>query len=398
MLTEVAGMVKFGDIDRRRHHERAARRSHRPVAQGDHRDARQRRPSADLHQGRARARPSSSRTSEQMARYYLPVGANIQVADGDFIEAGDVIAKIPRETTKTKDITGGLPRVAELFEARKPKDAADHLARSTASSSFGKDTKGKRKVVVTPEVDGKPRRDGQGVPDPARASTSQVHTGDCVKAGEPLMDGAANPHDILRVLGREGATSYLVDEVQEVYRLQGVKINDKHIEIIVRQMLRQVRITDAGDTDFLVGRAGREASSSRTRTSSRRQGRQARRGRAAAARHHQGLAGDRELHLGGVVPGDHQGAHRGGHPAARSTTCAASRRTSSWAASSPQARVCRPTSTSTSRSRCRSTRSKRSRTRWRIRWRSSRRTRGSGGAGLGAGLAVFRGSLLRTSS
>jgi len=189
--------------------------------------------------------------SEQMARYYLPVGSNIQVADGDFIEAGEVIAKIPRETTKTKDITGGLPRVAELFEARKPKEAAI-ISEIDGVVSFGKDTKGKRKVVVTPEIDGKARPELAKEYLIAKGRHISVHTGDRVKAGESMMDGAANPHDILRVLGLKELARYLVDEVQEVYRLQGVKINDKHIEVIVRQMLRRIRITEAGDTDFLV--------------------------------------------------------------------------------------------------------------------------------------------------
>ena len=167
------------------------------------------------------------------ARYFLPVGANIFVNDGDYIEAGDVIAKIPRETTKTKDITGGLPRVAELFEARKPKDHAV-ICEIDGVVHFGKDTKGKRKVLVVPEVG-----------DPAeylipKGKHLSVREGDRVRAGEALMDGPANPHDILKVLGERALAKYLVDEIQEVYRLQGVRINDKHIEVIVRQMLRRV--------------------------------------------------------------------------------------------------------------------------------------------------------------
>ena len=175
----------------------------------------------------------------------MPIGAIITVSEGDTVKAGDVIAKIPRETMKTKDITGGLPRVAELFEARKPKDCAI-ISEIDGVVSFGKDTKGKRKVIVTPEV-GEPKE--YLIP---RGKHISVKEGDLVKAGEPLMDGSANPHDILRVLGVKALAKYLVDEVQEVYRLQGVKINDKHIEIIVRQMLKKVRIKDPGDTDFLV--------------------------------------------------------------------------------------------------------------------------------------------------
>jgi DNA-directed RNA polymerase subunit beta' len=186
-----------------------------------------------------------SGVADHMARYFLPVGSNIYVNDGDYIEAGDVIAKITRETTKTKDITGGLPRVAELFEARKPKDHAV-ICEIDGVVHFGKDTKGKRKVLVVPEVG-----------DPAeylipKGKHLSVREGDRVRAGEALMDGPANPHDILKVLGERALAKYLVDEIQEVYRLQGVRINDKHIEVIVRQMLRRVSVTDPGDTNFLV--------------------------------------------------------------------------------------------------------------------------------------------------
>jgi DNA-directed RNA polymerase subunit beta' len=183
--------------------------------------------------------------AENDARYFLPVGSTIAVSEGDRVEAGDIVARIPRETTKTKDITGGLPRVAELFESRKPKDHAV-IADIDGTVGFGKDTKGKRKVIITPE---------RGDPKEYLISKGKhlsVREGDKVKAGEPLMDGSSNPHDILRVLGEKALAKYLVDEVQEVYRLQGVKINDKHIETIVRQMLRRVRVIDVGDTAFLV--------------------------------------------------------------------------------------------------------------------------------------------------
>ena len=179
------------------------------------------------------------------ARYMLPVGANIVVTEDAVVGAGDILAKIPRETTKTKDITGGLPRVAELFEARKPKEFAV-ISEIDGVVSYGKDSKGKRKVIVTPEV-GEPKE--YLIP---KGKHISVHEGDSVKAGEALMDGSSNPHDILRVLGEKELAKYLVDEVQEVYRLQGVKINDKHIETIVRQMLRRVRIKEVGDTRFLL--------------------------------------------------------------------------------------------------------------------------------------------------
>jgi DNA-directed RNA polymerase subunit beta' len=177
----------------------------------------------------------------------LPVGAYLSAADGDEVAAGDVLAKIPREMTRTKDITGGLPRVAELFEARKPKEFAI-VSEIDGTVSFGTDVRGKRRVLVTPDEGGEPRE--YLIP---KGKHIAVHEGDRVRAGEALMDGSSNPHDILRIQGVKALAKYLVDEVQEVYRLQGVKINDKHIETIVRQMLRRVRIKDPGDTDFLVG-------------------------------------------------------------------------------------------------------------------------------------------------
>jgi DNA-directed RNA polymerase subunit beta' len=191
-------------------------------------------------------KPGKSSGFGSKANYLLPVSAHIMVSEGDVVYAGDIIAKIPRETTKAKDITGGLPRVAELFEARIPKEHAI-ISEIDGIVSFGKDLKGKRRVIITPEV-GEPKeyliQKGKHV---------SVHEGEKVKAGESLMEGSSNPHDILNVLGVKELAKYLVDEIQEVYRLQGVKINDKHIEVIVRQMLRRVKIKDVGDTNFLVG-------------------------------------------------------------------------------------------------------------------------------------------------
>jgi DNA-directed RNA polymerase subunit beta' len=181
-----------------------------------------------------------------VGRYLLPAGAHISVAEGDIVSAGDVVAKIPRETTKTKDITGGLPRVAELFEARKPKEQAI-ISEIDGVVKFGGFQRGARKVIVTSES-GEERE--YLIP---RGKYVNVHEGDRVRAGEPLMDGAANPHDILDILGEKELQKYLVNEIQEVYRLQGVQINDKHIEVIVKQMLKRVVVEDPGDTDFLVG-------------------------------------------------------------------------------------------------------------------------------------------------
>ena len=180
------------------------------------------------------------------ARSIIPVGAQLLVSEGQEIHGGDVIAKIHRETSKTRDITGGLPRVAELFEARKPKEAAI-IAEIDGYVAFGKDVKGKQRVIVTPEV-GEQRE--YLIP---KGKHVAVREGEYVRPGEALMDGPTNPHDILAVLGEIELSAYLVNEIQEVYRLQGVGINDKHIEVIVRQMLRKVRVLDAGDSRFLVG-------------------------------------------------------------------------------------------------------------------------------------------------
>ena len=179
-------------------------------------------------------------------RYMMPVGVNISVTEDEMVEPGDTLARIPRETTKTKDITGGLPRVAELFEARKPKEFAI-VSEIDGTVSFGPDVRGKRRVIVTPET-GDPRN--YDIP---KGKHIAVHEGDFVRAGEALMGGSSNPHDILKIKGEKELAKYLLDEVQEVYRLQGVSINDKHIEVIVRQMLRWVRVTEVGDTDFLIG-------------------------------------------------------------------------------------------------------------------------------------------------
>ncbi len=182
------------------------------------------------------------------AKSLLPVGAYLSVSEGEEVNAGQVVAKIPREASKTKDITGGLPRVAELFEARKPKECAV-VSEIDGIVSFGPDSRGKRRVIVTPD-------EGEGEPEEfliPKGKHVSVHEGDRVRAGEALMDGSSNPHDILKIKGEKELAKYLVDEVQEVYRLQGVKINDKHIETIVRQMLRKVRIVDPGESDWLIG-------------------------------------------------------------------------------------------------------------------------------------------------
>ncbi|HLO76612.1 MAG TPA: DNA-directed RNA polymerase subunit beta' [Magnetospirillum sp.] len=180
------------------------------------------------------------------ARYFLSVDAILSVENGAKLHAGDVLARIPREGSKTRDITGGLPRVAELFEARKPKDHAI-IAEADGRVEFGKDYKSKRRILVVPE-DGDPIE--YLIP---KGKHISVQEGDYVRRGDSLMDGNPVPHDILKVLGVEALAQYLINEIQEVYRLQGVKINDKHIEVIVRQMLQKIEITDGGDTTLLVG-------------------------------------------------------------------------------------------------------------------------------------------------
>jgi DNA-directed RNA polymerase subunit beta' len=176
----------------------------------------------------------------------LQVGALITVKDGQKVEVGEVLARIPIESQKTRDITGGLPRVAELFEARSPKDAAV-LAKVTGTVSFGKETKGKQRLVIT-DMDGEANEFLI-----VKEKQVLVHDGQVVNKGEMIVEGPADPHDILTLRGIEELAIYIVDEVQDVYRLQGVKINDKHIEVIVRQMLRRVQITDGGDTAYIIG-------------------------------------------------------------------------------------------------------------------------------------------------
>ncbi len=247
ILTEVTGVIKFGDIldgiTMREQLDEVTGRSTRVIIEPRDPDARPRISIKDV-KNRTLKLPGS--TSD--ARYLLPIGSNILVEEGQEVLAGDIIVKIPRETTKTKDITGGLPRVAELFEARKPKEFAV-ISEIDGVVRLGKDFKGKRKIQVVPDI-GESRE--YSIP---RGKHITVHDGERIRAGESLMDGSPNPHDILRVQGDKELARFLVDEIQEVYRLQGVRINDKHIEVIVRQMLRRVKISDPGNTSFLVGQS-----------------------------------------------------------------------------------------------------------------------------------------------
>jgi DNA-directed RNA polymerase subunit beta' len=243
ILAEVDGTVKFGDIIEGKTMQELVDEvtglSRKVIVESKGTDMRPR-VSVKDKKGRTAKVPGAS----TVARHLLSVGTNIVVSEGDTVNAGDILAKIPRETTKTKDITGGLPRVAELFEARKPKEFAV-ISEIDGVVSYGKDSKGKRKVVITPDAE-----DEKEYLIPKGKHVS-VQEGDRVMAGEALMDGVNNPHDLLMIKGEKELARYLVDEVQEVYRLQGVKINDKHMEVIVRQMLRRVMIKDPGDASFM---------------------------------------------------------------------------------------------------------------------------------------------------
>ncbi|MEE2612060.1 MAG: DNA-directed RNA polymerase subunit beta', partial [Pseudomonadota bacterium] len=193
-----------------------------------------------------RGNPKTIPGSDTPARYQLPEGATVLVADGAKVEHGQILARIPREVSKTRDITGGLPRVAELFEARKAKEPAI-LATHTGVISFGKEIKTKIRLLITDE---------EGVEHEMlipKASRINVFDGEHIERGDEIVDGQPVAADILELLGVEALANFIVNEVQEVYRLQGVKINDKHIEVIIRQMLRKVRIIDRGDSTFLQG-------------------------------------------------------------------------------------------------------------------------------------------------
>ena len=200
-------------------------------------------PGDEKHAPTILVRDSAGRTRK---KYLMPTRAHLMVQDGDEVQPGDVLAKIPRETTKTKDITGGLPRVVELFETRKPRDPAV-ISEIDGVVKYGEISKGLRKIYVESE-DGKTQKEYSII----RGVHINVQEGEHVKAGEPLIDGPLNPHDLLAVLGEKYTQAYLVNSIQEVYRLQGVNINDKHIETIVRQMMRWVKVEDVGDTGFLL--------------------------------------------------------------------------------------------------------------------------------------------------
>ena len=247
IVAEIGGVAKFGDIiigkTMQELVDPVTGKSSRTIVDSKVHDVRPRISIKDK-EGKTSTLPAG----KGYARYPLPVDAVILVEENDEIRAGDVIAKLPRSTTKTKDITGGLPRVAELFEVRKPKEPAV-LSEINGYVSIARAAtkKGKQKVTVTPVDGGEPRE--YLIP---RGKHINLYDGDYIKAGEEIVAGSANPQDVLSIKGEVELARYLVNEVQEVYRLQGVSINDKHIEVIVRQMMRRIKIKETGDTEFIV--------------------------------------------------------------------------------------------------------------------------------------------------
>ena len=240
------------------------------------------------------------------ARYVIPVGAQLTVEEGAQVHAGDIVAKIHRETSKTKDITGGLPRVAELFEGRVPKEAAI-ISEIDGYVTFGKDVKGKQRVIVTPDVG---EQKEYLIP---KGKHVAVREGEYVKAGEALMDGPANPHDILKVLGEKELSSYLVNEIQEVYRLQGVSINDKHIETIVRQMLRKVSVIHSGDTHLLAGEQVEKYIFEQENERVLKEGGQQATFESLSSGYNQSFLKYGQLDFSGFFSGNHKSSHRGGY-------------------------------------------------------------------------------------
>ncbi len=246
------------------------------------------------------------KTKDVLASYSIPAGAHLSVKNKEKVAAGALLAKTPRKVAKTKDITGGLPRVAELFEARKPKDNAE-IAK--IDGIVVRRWHGARQAQTDHH---RPRHEEEEEHLIPRTKHITVYEGDHVKRGSQLTEGPVVPHEILEICGAHELQEHLVNEVQEVYRLQGVEINDKHIEIIARQMMRKVKITDPGDTAFLWGDQVEKIDFEHREQGDRRARRQARRGRACPARDHQGQPRDRLVHLGGFLPGHHPRPHRGG--------------------------------------------------------------------------------------
>ncbi|HKF72717.1 MAG TPA: DNA-directed RNA polymerase subunit beta', partial [Stellaceae bacterium] len=251
VITEVAGFVKFQDfvdgLTVTSQVDEVTGLSSTVVLDTKQRGGKDLRATIKLVNGKGKEVTFAN--TEIPAVYTLPPGALVSLVDGARVSVGDVIARIPQESSKTRDITGGLPRVADLFEARKPKDPAI-LAEKSGTVSFGKETKGKRRLIITSDESEKGEKYEELIP---KWRQLNVFEGETVERGEVIADGEPNPHDILRLQGVEALANYLVREIQDVYRLQGVKINDKHIEVIIRQMLRKTEVQEAGETTLLRG-------------------------------------------------------------------------------------------------------------------------------------------------
>ena len=306
--------------------------------------------------------------------------------DGSDVKAGDVLARIPTEGAKTRDITGGLPRVAELFEARKPKEAAV-LAETDGFVEFGKDYKNKRRVIVKPKNE-KLEPTEYLIP---KGKHISVREGDYVEKGDYIVEGNPSPHDILRIKGMEELATYLVKEIQDVYRLQGVKINDKHIEVICRQMMQKLEITDGGDTTLLAGEQVDQLELDEANKKAAEDGRQARRRPRRPAGHHQGVACRRAR----CSRRPRSRRPRASSPmppsTARSTRWKASRRTSSSAVSSRRAPAAPSRACATSRPNAtrRSRRNRRRSSRWPS-WKHRSRARERAWPRVGADFAKPR--------
>ena len=311
ILTEVSGMVHFKDLIEGITMQEQVDEITGHVAVGRHGFARRK-----AHADRSSSGPAGGSKHDEK-RYLMPTHAHLMVRDGEEVHAGDVLAKIPRATTKTKDITGGLPRVVELFEARKPRETRGRSRRSTASSSTAKSPRVTRKIYIIGD-DGEQRE--YSLP---RGVHINVQEGERVRAGDPLMDGPRNPHDILHVLGEKELQKYLVNEIQEVYRLQGVNINDKHLEVIVRQMMRWVKVEDIGDTEFLPEEVVDKFKFREENDRVLEAGGRPAHGQAGAARHHQGFAFNRFVHLRRVASRRLRVCSPKPPSTARWTTCAA---------------------------------------------------------------------------
>ena len=275
-------------------HRRLARVAARLGAEACHR-----------HQGQQGRQADQASRAAAMRATCCPSRPILSVEPHAKVKAGDVLARIPIASAKSGDITGGLPRVAELFEARRPKDHAI-IAEISGTVEFGKDYKNKQRIIIKPD-DENAEPIEYLIP---RGKSLAVQHGDRIEKGDFVYDGHPAPHDILAIKGVEELANYLINEIQDVYRLQGVTINDKHIEVIVRQMLQKVEIEDPGETELLKGEQIDRIEFDEKNAGLREGGQAAGDRQAGAARHHQGLAADPELHLGRLLPGDHARADR----------------------------------------------------------------------------------------